>query len=493
MIRFAFLFTLLGGCLLLGCGGSGPQTAGIDGSGAPVAITNSNGTIDGFGSVLVNGVKYESDQAQILINAQSASENDLCAGYQVSISGTLASDGTATASKIEFSPSLVGEISAIETNNNRLLVLGKTVQISNNTLFDGAIKPASLAGLAAGQRILVSGAIAGDGSISATRIELAGGSTVQISGAIEYLTSNSFSLNGTPVVYSGAQLINLDNNRLINGAHVTALGLMVNNQLQATVVIGLNKTLSRALERADIEGFITRFASATDFDVAGISATSTSQTRVENGTLSDLRLGAKVELEGSVNAKGILVASKVELEQHSNNKLSGTVTGINLTATSGIVSGVLEVDGTAITTSKQTRYEDKKLDLKRFNLGSINLGDEVEVTGYSTAEGFIATKIERKAAADNSDEIREFEGVISALGADYFMLFGRKIYLTDTTLITGSKGNLLSLAAFYVIALNQQVEVRGIDSNGNFYATEIELEDKDEDEDEHKPGNKNTL
>jgi hypothetical protein len=41
---------------LSGCGNSsGSQTAGIDGSGEPVATT-SNGTIDGFGSVIVNGL-----------------------------------------------------------------------------------------------------------------------------------------------------------------------------------------------------------------------------------------------------------------------------------------------------------------------------------------------------------------------------------------------------------------------------------------------------
>ncbi|MEN0039053.1 MAG: DUF5666 domain-containing protein [Cellvibrio sp.] len=478
---FAPLFALITAAILIGCGGTGgSQTAGIDGSGAPVAGNNSNGTISGFGSVIVNGVKYESDKAQILINGQTATEDDLRVGYQVSITGSIANDGKTTAEKIEFVPTLIGEITAIDVDNKRVTVLGQTVLITNNTIFDSAIKPSNINGLAVGQRILVSGAVASDGTISATRIELATDKAQQIMGQVAHLTSNSFTLNGTTVVYSGAQLINLDNNRLINGATVTAIGALTDNQLQATQVIGVNKTL-RNRDKVDIEGFVTRFVSATDFDVAGISATTTNQTKFEDGTIADLRLGAQIEIEGSVNASGILVANAIEFEQDVNNKISGLVSSINLTNTTGIISGVITIDGIAITTNHQTRYEDKKLDLKRFNLSSLVQGDLVEVTGYSTAAGFIATKIEREGEDDDdeSDE-REFEGVISAIGVDHFILFGRKIYVTESTEIKNEDDESISLAAFYLLAANRQIEVEALEINGELYATKIELEDEDD-------------
>ncbi len=187
-----------------------------------------------------------------------------------------------------------------------------------------------------------------------------------------------------------------------------------------------------------------------------------------------------MEIEGSVNASGTLVASEVEFEQDSNSKINGTVTAINLSSenNNGIVSGIVEVDGIAIITTKQTRYEDKLLDLRRFNLASLTPGDWVDVTGYSTADGFVATKIERRDMA-NDDEGREFEGFISGIGADYFILFGRKIYTTEDTQMIADDGERLTLTAFYLIALNQQIEVRGNTVNGEFYATEIELEDED--------------
>jgi hypothetical protein len=473
-------FALITAAVLIGCGGTGSQTAGIDASGSPVA-SNSNGTISGFGSVIVNGVKYESDKAQIIINGQAATESDLRVGYQVSVSGTIASDGKTTAEKIEFLPTLIGEITAIDLNNKRLTVLDKTVVITNNTIFDVAIKPSTLNGLAVGQRILVSGALASDGSISATRIELAASKQQQIMGEVTHLTSNSFTLNGTNVIYSGAQLVNLDNNRLINGATVTAIGVITDNQLQATQVIGVNKTL-RNQDKVDIEGFVTRFVSATDFDVAGISATTNNQTKFEDGVLADLRLGAQIEIEGSVNASGKLVAGTIEFEQEVNNKISGAVTSISLTNTTGIISGVLTIDGIAITTNHQTRYEDKKLDLKRFNLGSLVQGDLVEVTGYSTATGFVATKIEREEEDDDQDsDEREFEGVISAIGLDHFILFGRKFYVTESTEIRNENDELISLTSFYLLAANKQIEVEAREINGELYAIKIELEDDEDD------------
>jgi hypothetical protein len=479
------LIALAVALLLASCGGSGgSQTAGIDGSGAPVA-SNTSGTIDGFGSVIVNGVKYESNTAEILVNGQRASENDLRVGYQVSVTGNN-NNGRSIAQKIEFIPSVVGEITALLTAEKQILVLGKTIQVTNNTVFDASIKPASLAGLSVGQTILVSGAIAPDGSISATRIERSNSTNLQISGQVANLTSSSFSVNGTTVVYTNAQLINLNRERLINGARVAAIGIMQDNQLQASTVIGLNKNLARDFASADIEGFITRFVSATDFDVDGVSATTTNQTRYEKGSPADLRLGVKIEVEGSINSSGVLVASDMEFEQTSNNKISGTVTAItlgnNTGNTTGIISGALEVDGTRVITTKQTRYEDKQFNLRPFNLSSLTRGDLVEVSGYSTAEGFIATKIERREVEDDDAETRELEGTISALGADYLVLFGRRIYLTENTRITGDSGETISLSNFLLLALNQQIELEVESRDGEFYALEIELELEDSDE-----------
>ena len=480
MMRLTSIIILLNSTLLIACGGTSSQTAGIDGSGQPVAVATT-GTIDGFGSVIVNGIEFESDRAQILINNQPATENDLRAGYHVSLSGTIANNGTAVATKIEYTPNLVGQISAIDNFNKRITVLGQEIQISNTTLFDAAIKPRSLSGLSVGNSLQISGTSTSEGLISASRIDLVENVQHQLTGQIRLLTNSTFTLNNLLINYAGAQLINIEGNRLQNGMTVNALGNLNAEQLTAVQIIGLNKSLTRELDSAAIEGFITRFNSASDFDVDGIQVSSTEQTRFEQGSASDLRLGVKVEVEGRVDASGRLVAKSLEFELQSNNKITGKVTAIQLNNNSGILSGQLEVDGVSIMTTKQTRYEDKLFELKRFNLGSITLGDALEVSGYSTAEGFIATKIEREDADDEETDEREIEGVISALGDGHIVLLGRKVFITEATQITGNRGNELTLSAFLLLALNQQIEVKGFEQNGLFYASEMTLKDDTED------------
>ena len=124
MIRLISIIMLFNTTLLIACGDSTSSTAGIDGSGQPVAVATT-GTIDGFGSVIVNGTQFDSDRAQIFINNQPATENDLRAGYHVMVTGTISSDGKAVADKIEFTPNLVGSISAIDSNTKRITVLGQ--------------------------------------------------------------------------------------------------------------------------------------------------------------------------------------------------------------------------------------------------------------------------------------------------------------------------------------------------------------------------------
>jgi Domain of unknown function (DUF5666) len=394
--------------VLLACGSSGSnQSAGIDGSGAPIA-TATSGTIDGFGSVIVNGLRYQSDRAQILINGENAVEDNLRVGYQVRITGSIAADGTATADKIEFTPTLVGSITQINSADNSLTLLGQTVYLTNNTLLDAAISPKSLAGLAVGNTILVSGSLTADASVSATRIELISANQIQLTGFVRELNESNytFKLNQQQVSFAVAQLINVDNNRLQNGMLITAIGALNNsNELSATSINKLNTYFPTSTKNADIEGFITRFASTTDFDVAGSRVTTNNQTRYENGTSANLILGAKIELKGSINDSGQLVAGNIEFELAGDSILSGTVTSLQITNLTGIVSGRLEVGGTMIQTTSSTRYEDNgNSQLKRFNLGAIQIGDYLEITGYFREAEFIATKIEREEPDDDSDD-----------------------------------------------------------------------------------------
>ena len=77
---------------------SGSDVAGIGGSG----ITSS-GTITGFGSVYVNGVKFETSSSTFTIDDNPGIEDLLAVGMRVTVKGTLNADGVSgTATSVSY-------------------------------------------------------------------------------------------------------------------------------------------------------------------------------------------------------------------------------------------------------------------------------------------------------------------------------------------------------------------------------------------------------
>ena len=99
VILSLLLITCLG---LSGCGGGGSGgIADIGGGGIGGTGISSTGTIDGFGSIFVNGVEYETGDSEILLDGQSASESSLRLGMVVTVRGTINDDGlTGTAEQV---------------------------------------------------------------------------------------------------------------------------------------------------------------------------------------------------------------------------------------------------------------------------------------------------------------------------------------------------------------------------------------------------------
>ena len=97
---------------LVACGGSGSSggVAGIGGSGFI-----SSGSVTGFGSVFVNGVKFETGSATFDIDdSGSGSQDDLAIGMVVKVNGSINDDGvTGTATSISFDDELQGPVSSL--------------------------------------------------------------------------------------------------------------------------------------------------------------------------------------------------------------------------------------------------------------------------------------------------------------------------------------------------------------------------------------------
>jgi hypothetical protein len=458
------------------CGGGSDTVAGIDAGGTPNPVATdvvARGAITGFGSIVVNGVHYETDAASFTIDGEAGTQGDLAVGDVVLVAGTVSSDGTSgTATSVTFDDAVEGPVSEIDLAAGTLVVLGQLVRVDADTSFDDRFSPASLEGISVGDIVEVAGFLLSDGSISATRIEPKdAGGEFEVTGTVSNLDAASFTfqINALVVDYSAAMLDDFPAGGPENGQLVEAKGtsLGAGGELLATRVEHKGSNLpGNAGDRVEVEGFITRFVSATDFDVAGIPVTTDAQTRFENGTAADLGLNRKVEVEGELGDDGVIDADEVELKQAGFIRITSTVDDVG--------TDRITVLGIEVRVTPTTRMEDKSdADVEPFTLEDLSAGDFVEVRGFEDAQGIVATLLERE---DPEDEV-ELRGFVDSVAEPDLVILGVTIHTDGGTVFRDLNDNAIDAATFFGQAAGRLVEADGTLSNGTILADEVELED----------------
>ncbi|MDH3339074.1 MAG: DUF5666 domain-containing protein [Gammaproteobacteria bacterium] len=464
------LLALTAALTIAACGGSNEQTAGIDARGNPVRVgVVSKGTITGFGSIIVNDVTFDTGNALFGIDGRGGSQSDLAVGDVVVVVGTINDDGTSpVADTVTFDDVVEGPITDIDLVAETLTVLGQLVRVDADTSFDDSIVPAELDGLNLTDIIEISGFVLADGSVSATRIELKpAGGELEITGDVSNVVGTTFEINGLVVDFSAAMLENFPSGAPEDGHRVEAKGDSLNGagQLAATRVEYKGNDLGEDGDLAELEGFITRFASASDFDVEGVQVTTSVQTAFENGTSADLALNRKVEVEGEINAAGVLIAANVEI------KASGFVRIESLVEAVG--ANQLTVLGIVVRVNASTRLEDKSAeDREPFNLSHIVVGNYVEIRGYENAGGVVATLLERE---DFQGDVA-LRGFVEAVNDPEFTILGVDISTGIATDFVDVDGSDLDAAAFFSQALGRLVEASGTLIGASIDAGEVEFE-----------------
>lgn len=460
--------------LLAACGGGGgggkDPTGGIDRGG----ITIAQGPINGFGSVIVNGVRYSTAGATITIDDQPGTESDLRVGQVVRVEGTVNADGvTGAARSIRFDDEVEGPVQSIDLAASRLVVLGQTVRVGTGTSFDDSIVPRTLAGLQVGERVEVSGLVGADGVIAATRIERkAAAGTVEVKGTAESVdtTARRLRIGQLQVDYGTAALSGFGTGQPQNGDLVEADGtLNASGVLVATRLEKRSAGLSgSADDDGDIEGLVTRFVSAVDFDVAGQRVTTNAATRYDGGSAADLALDVNIEVEGGFDATGRIVATEVKFRRPSDVELAGAVESVNTAA------GSLVVLGATVRVNTLTRFEDhSSADLERFSLADLRVGDYVEIRAYRDASGLVATLLER----DDPEAGVEVKGLATDVAQPNLRVGGIAVTTGPATEYRDNNGASITAAAFFAAAPGREVKVRGSLINNVVLAERAELED----------------
>jgi len=471
---------------LAACGGGGGGSAPPPDNNNPPGNTGgigrtgiSMGPIANFGSIIVNGVRYDTTNAVFTVDDQSGSQDDLSVGDVVVVMGTIDDNGTTgTADEVFFDDNVKGPIQSIDAANSRLVVLGQTVLIGPDTSFDDSIVPASLDGLAVDDIVEVSGLVNADGAIAATRIELKpAGTTFEVHGIVsaQDAANMRFNINALVVDYSSATLDNFPNGAISDGDPVEAKGTSLGGagELVATQVEFENPLADgNDGDRIEIEGFITRFVSATDFDVSGFPVTTTGSTVYEGGDSGDLGLNIKVEVEGDIDSTGTLVADKVDIRRAKAVRATANLDSVDASGNSVVLLGI------TVKVDTLTRIEDKSsADVDPLTLNDVNAGNYVEVRGDEFPAGsgeILATIFER----EDPDPDSELQGFVETISDPSFTILGVTIETGTGTVFRDVNDAVISSTDFFnQLAANDLVKATGSESSDTtITATEIEFE-----------------
>ncbi len=158
------------------------------------------------------------------------------------------------------------------------------------------------------------------------------------------------------------------------------------------------------------EGFITEIVDSSHFKLNGQLVETNLTTEYENGSITDLDVGVKLEAEGDFNTStNLLLAKKIEFTQVririvapvTISNLSGTqVTALNIT---GLISA-LSKDSDAL-------------------LPSLSQDTQIEIRGFiDSQQNFLVDKISDKGAPDNTNV--RLRGPVNVISTPSFQILG---------------------------------------------------------------------
>ena len=454
--------------LLASCGGSASQ------SGAPTSAhpLYSSGTITGFGSVHLNGKKFDTSNAKIMVNGKSATQADLHAGDVVEVKAHHdANSGADVADEVDFRANVRGPLASIDAtpptdpSTHMLVVLGQTVVVSSDTSYGEGISPASVAGLKIGDILEVSGYPQANGDVLATRVDRKpAGTSFEVLGSMSKTDSiaKTFQINALVIDYSTASLQNFPSSGPADGIVVEATGATLGTQgaLLATEVEAPGNQEMHADVNADAEyeGPVTRYVSATDFDVAGHKVTTSDSTVYDNGAAADLATPhVRVEVEGLVDSAGTLVASKIKFEHGAAVRLRAQVDAFDTTSSPNTVT----VLGVKIAVNDLTRYEDHSAEhLVTFNLSNLQMGAWVEVRGTESPAGSNQLTANRVERLETQSDV-ELAGPVKAATQPQFTILAVPVTTTGTTVFSDATGTSTTADAFYTGLVDKYADAHG--------------------------------
>ena len=441
---------------VVGCGGGG---GGSSGTVAPTSSVYS-GPITGFGSVIVNGVRFDTVGANSVDDdGNPVRLDELRLGMMVTVGGD-ADDATSrgTATQLSLTHGTTGAITSIDTVAGTLVLLGQTVTTNASTIYEGV---ATLVNLQVGDPIEVYGVLQSDNTLLATLIEKKSGLLgVRLVGRMSALdtTAQTFVVGGLTVNYGSAAVTGaLGNGKRVKvkaapsalvGSVLTAASVKVNEGAANGENVAANSylKLKGIAETAPVNGLLK--VSGTPVDVSAATFVGG----------SSITAGQVIKVKGIWDGS-VLKATKVQVgaDDNDRNELYGAVGSLT---TDGTTTTIVVHDVTVSVTA-DTVFE-------HGNIGLLAVGRYVEIKGHVVDGVLVATRIELKTGSDAAGHDFEDHGVISEYAStSSFKVNGVVVDATNARFEEGTSADL---------ANGVYVEIKGaLNAGGVFVATKIEV------------------
>mgnify|MGYP001607228697 CR=1 FL=1 len=285
-------------------------------------------------SVSVNGVAFDTTNASVTVDGMVGNRSNLKVGMIVKVDGIFNQDGTTgVAVNIEFKDILEGPVGSVVSNT--LVVLGQTVSVSSSTIFDdfpdiNGDGLFDVNDIMEGNIVEVSGFVDASGVIHATYISrkaasiVSDGFEIELKGTIAKLDSfaMTFTIGSLTIEYnSNTEFKDTSAEVLKNGLYVevkSSAGTIGNVLIASKIELEDEGHNLDEGDEFEVEGFVTdtsALLAENKFKLEGQTVLITSNTKFENGiNIDNIIVNVKLEVEGTVDAYGVLVADKIEIK-----------------------------------------------------------------------------------------------------------------------------------------------------------------------------------
>lgn len=469
-IRRLLLTVLMSGLLAACSGGSG-------GTGAAPASTKgiSAGEITEFGSIFVNGVKFDTSSSTITVEDAAGDATDLKLGQIVEVRGSFNNNDTGAANTIAIESAVKGPVQGAPGTDS-LVVLGQTVLVSNTTIIDisGGCTPSpcTISDLSDGDHVEVNGHVRANGIIEATRIDHQSVplDLFKVKGFIENKGASTFTIGSLTVDYidQNPDMGDLPSGTPANGLLVEVKGLNIlgmSGELLATKIEpeGINDV---NVAKVELEGFVTAIISVNDFILGNQAVQTDGNTLFEGGFPDEIVIGSKLEVEGKLSA-GVLLASKVSFRE--NIKLEGDIATIDHGAGTFTLKGL-----PGITVSVNSLTE---LDSSGEVFTDFLQDGHVRVRGRpSSGNNVIAIRLEER--SDSPDAILQGP-VDNVIPEDSFSILGVSVDVSSPLVVFSNLNDaVINRTTFFnAVSSGTLVKAKGELSGASIIWDEAELED----------------